>query len=59
MPEPLDAHLDNPCVDPVILEELMLLTEVMIATRREQKPLRQDTIDLILGIEPCPGKLAS
>lgn len=58
MSEPSDAHRDEPCVDPETLDELMLLAEVMIATKREPAPLCQDRIDLILGIQPCPGKLA-
>lgn len=47
MSEPLDDYLR----DPVMLDELMLVTKVMIATKHDPQPMPQEKIDKLLGVD--------
>ena len=51
--------LDVPLEDPVLREEVELLSSLMIVAGRAEGPLGQEEIDDLLGLDEAEGPAAS
>jgi hypothetical protein len=51
--------LDVPLEDPVLREEVELLSSLMIVAGRAEGPLGQEEIDDLLGLDEAPGPAGS
>ena len=51
--------LDVPLEDPVLREEVVLLSSLMIVAGRAEGPLDQEEIDDLLGLDESSGPAAS
>ena len=53
MPRKADSRLE----DPLVLDEIELYGELVIAASSSDEPLSQDQIDRVLGLHPERGRL--
>ena len=49
---------DSPLEDPLVLDEIELYGELVIAASGSEQPLSQDCIDTVLGVAPDGGSRA-
>ena len=52
----MSRKTDSRLEDPLVLDEIELYGELVIAASDSDGPLTQDQIDRVLGIRPEPGR---
>ena len=52
----MSRKTDSRLEDPLVLDEIELYGELVIAASGSDGPLSQDQIDLVLGLQPDPAQ---